>query len=83
MPVFVSGAALAGTGSVVAAVGDSVAASGTAATEGAGELWDFANGDAAAARPVLNRERGVPAVTNANAARLADLPPSAVLNAKR
>lgn len=82
VPVYVSGAALATAGSVVSAVGDASAAAGATAKEGADEIWDFATGDPAK-RPVLNRERGVPPVPNANAARLADLPPSAVLQARR
>lgn len=82
VPVYVSGTALQAAGSVVTAVGNASTAAGETATEGAGEIWDFATGDPEK-RPALSRERAVPPVRNANAARLADLPPSMVLQARR
>ncbi len=64
VPLWMSGAVAVGSGKAVAAIGDSTAHSGEAATEGANRLWDFSSGEATQ-RPALDRTRGVPPVVRA------------------
>ena len=59
VPVWVAGSAVAGSGAVSTAVGETASKAGTAMTHGAGKLWDFASGDASE-RPTLDRARSVP-----------------------
>ncbi len=82
VPVFISGVAMASTGSVLSAVGDSAVAVGNATTRIAEKVWDSSTGDPTK-RPALNRDRAVPAARKITAVKTGDPAPGVVLNTKR
>jgi hypothetical protein len=82
VPVFVSGAAIATTGSIVSAVGESAAAAGKTTTEVAEKLWDSSTRDPAK-RPPLDRDHAVPPAKKITAAKPLDPAPGAMLKAKQ
>ena len=82
VPVFISGVAIASTGSIVSAIGESAVAAGNAATGIAEKVWDSSTGDPAK-RPGLNRERAVPAAKKITAVKPVDPAPGVMLRGKQ
>lgn len=82
VPVFISGVAITSAGSIVSAVGDSAVAAGNATTGIAEKVWDSSTGDPAK-RPVLNRERVVPAAKKITAVKPVDPAPGVKLKGKQ
>jgi hypothetical protein len=80
VPVWMSGAVVAGSGAVVSAVGESMGKGGDAAMKGADDMWDFANGESTK-RPVLNREKALPPRTT-TPEKAKDPSPAEVLGTK-
>ncbi len=66
VPLWMSGAAVQGSGTVVNAVGTASAQAGAAIVKGAEKMWDTSTGDPAQ-RPALNRSVGLPAAKPAAA----------------
>ena len=82
IPVFLSGAALAGSGNLVASVALASAEMGAELSRGGKAMWDFATSDPAA-RPALDRQRSVPPLKNQAAPRPVDPPPGVAMKAAR
>jgi hypothetical protein len=82
IPVYLSGAVLAGSGNLVASAALASAEMGAELSRGGKALWDFATSDPAA-RPALDRQRSVPPLKNQAAPRPSDPPPGVAMKAAR
>jgi hypothetical protein len=82
IPVYLSGAVLAGSGNLVASAALASAEMGAELSRGGKALWDFATSDPAV-RPALDRQRSVPPLKNQGAPRPIDPPPGVAMKAAR